>query len=663
MPDITKMSLAAGRKAKLGKISDKEARILEHKLIDAAAKGKLKSSSGDNKPETIGKQTKLNVQKKGNKQSVSMALLSEFVEGDPLSATEMKVSGRELEELPDLSVCSALKRLDLSSNKFQSIDFLSNCRDITWLSIKDNQVQDISPLKRMWHLQMLNIGNNKVDMLDSLAKMSELKAFIANNNTIRSFEGLGLLTNLSTIVLSHNAIMEIAGIKSLRALTKLSVAHNQIRVIPDLSAHPLLEELRLNDNKIMRIPDTIDRNPELRLVDLGRNRLFDPADVPKLARCRKLSNVNLLGNTRLCEHVDYRAKALAAMPQLVVLDGRRVDESKAPKKKKAPLDPSRSRKERPATDPGGEAPQPASDPEAGAAQRKGPAAGRERPPPGSAHAAAKADPNPATSDHNSFVKEEIARLRREDPGLDHKAAFRLAALAWAKAHPKPAADAQGADGAPADRRRPAVKGDSSAARPAKRKAEADEGHEVGGGGAEESPAAEGAEGGEEPPARKKKKSKQLTAVVDESDGDSGSGAQGKKRGGGKEAAGRKRKVVEVRDGWEAPAADAAGRSGGKAKGGRADRRDSDGEASGRGDGSDDDGFMAAAAGKTRAAADEPDAGLPAAPKSSGLVSVRELAGAGGASKQGGKGGKGKGDLPVPVLQAAQVGLGGESAWD
>jgi hypothetical protein len=216
--DFGKMSIAAGRKAKLGKISDKEAKNLEYRLTDAALKGKMKKSSDENKSEPDNKQIKFGFQKKGNnKQSTSMALLSEFVEGDPLTATEMKVSGRELDSLPDLSVCSALKRLDLSSNKFQSIDFLGNCRDITWLSIKDNQVQDITPLKRMWHLQMLNIGNNKVEMLDSLAKMSELKAFIANNNAIRSFEGLGLLTNISTIVMSHNNITEIAGIKSLRA--------------------------------------------------------------------------------------------------------------------------------------------------------------------------------------------------------------------------------------------------------------------------------------------------------------------------------------------------------------------------------------------------------------------------------------------------------------
>ena len=349
--DLGKMSISAGRKAKLGKISDKDAKYLEKRLVDAASEGKAKGSSDDKKSNIkqnsdIRQTSKFGKKGANGTNSVSMALLSEFVDGDPLSATEMKISGRELETLPDLSVCTSLARLDISSNKFQSLEFLSNCRDIKWLSIKDNQVQDISPLRRLWHLQLLNIGGNKVEMLDSLAKMSQLKAFIANNNALRSFEGLGLLTNLSTIVVSHNSITEISGIKSLRALTKLSAAHNQIRVIPDLSAHPLLEELRLNDNKIMRIPETVDRNPELRIVDLGRNRLFDPSDINKLARCRKLSNVNLQGNTRLCEQPDYRAKASAAMPQLVVLDGRRIDEGKAPKKKKAPLDPSRSRKER-----------------------------------------------------------------------------------------------------------------------------------------------------------------------------------------------------------------------------------------------------------------------------------------------------------------------------
>eukprot|EP00961_Rhodomonas_salina_P160181 2156752-Rhodomonas_salina.1 len=197
---------------------------------------------------------------------------------------------------------------------------------------------ELTAHRRMNGIKMLNIGFNEVEMLSGLERMTEMRALIANNNRIASLAGIQQLVNVNALVLSNNMLKELSGIAALKQLKKLSLAHNDIRlppslpspiapaplphivlpprlappspskqsppiplsllsrastpltdsafslslagVLPDLKEHPLLEELRLNDNKIMRVPETIDRSPALKLLDLGRNRLYDVCTRP-----------------------------------------------------------------------------------------------------------------------------------------------------------------------------------------------------------------------------------------------------------------------------------------------------------------------------------------------------------------------------------------------
>jgi Leucine-rich repeat (LRR) protein len=69
-----------------------------------------------------------------------MAAIAERAHGDPLEAEFLNLSKMNLSELPDLSSCERLKRLDLSCNSLSSAEGISGCRGITWLSLKDNQV-------------------------------------------------------------------------------------------------------------------------------------------------------------------------------------------------------------------------------------------------------------------------------------------------------------------------------------------------------------------------------------------------------------------------------------------------------------------------------------------------------------------------------------------
>lgn len=54
---------------------------------------------------------------------------------------------RDLETLPDLSVCTNLKRLDIGGNKLTAIESIRGCHGLAWLSIKNNNVSDLQPLR------------------------------------------------------------------------------------------------------------------------------------------------------------------------------------------------------------------------------------------------------------------------------------------------------------------------------------------------------------------------------------------------------------------------------------------------------------------------------------------------------------------------------------
>ncbi|KAJ1488502.1 hypothetical protein T484DRAFT_1782915, partial [Baffinella frigidus] len=236
--------------------------------------------------------------KSGAQLPASMAAIAERAQGDPVEAEFLNLAKMDLTELPDLSVCERLKRLDLSANKLSSAEGIGGARNVLVLSSYQ--------LEKVAGLNSLIANNNLISSFEGITGLAMLNSLVLSHNKITEIAGISSLRNLKKLSLAHNQITEIAGSASLRNLKKLSLAHNQIRILPDLCAHPLLEELRLNDNRIMKkletrsnnramqVPPTIDRSPALKLVDLGRNRLFDISDVQNISQCRRIKNLNLL---------------------------------------------------------------------------------------------------------------------------------------------------------------------------------------------------------------------------------------------------------------------------------------------------------------------------------------------------------------------------------
>jgi hypothetical protein len=122
-------------------------------------------------------------------------------------------------------------------------------------------------------------------------------------------------------------------------LTKLSLAHNKLTALPDMSALTLLSELRVNDNALTSLPPAAQMPANLRLLDVGSNRIATLGAVADaLGGLDKLRNLNLRGNPFVppeppvggsssaraaAAHAvaAYTSRVRALRPVLFVLDG------------------------------------------------------------------------------------------------------------------------------------------------------------------------------------------------------------------------------------------------------------------------------------------------------------------------------------------------------
>lgn len=166
--------------------------------------------------------------------------LSDIVGGDPRKAKELKITGKEVTELPDLGymhvsartdpltycrsniLSQSLTRLDLSSNKLPELEALQHLHQLTWLNVRENQLASLQPLSRLTALKMLNAGFSTHHFF-SWVKHS----FIAGNNILGSMRDVHTLTGLCALILNHNRIGALDGLKKLTNLNTLVLSHNR----------------------------------------------------------------------------------------------------------------------------------------------------------------------------------------------------------------------------------------------------------------------------------------------------------------------------------------------------------------------------------------------------------------------------------------------------
>lgn len=106
------------------------------------------------------------------------------------------------------------------------------------------------------------------------------------------------------IVLSHNKLAQAHNLDHLYSLVKLSLSHNQLKTFRTGGGLESLEELRLNDNAIREVDGSVSTLTNLKLLDLGRNKivsleyviLHTHSSLEQLSSLERLTNFNILGN-------------------------------------------------------------------------------------------------------------------------------------------------------------------------------------------------------------------------------------------------------------------------------------------------------------------------------------------------------------------------------
>ncbi|CAM6092318.1 unnamed protein product [Calypogeia fissa] len=164
---------------------------------------------------------------------------------------------------------------------------------------------DIVGLDRFVKLQILSLHGNRIERIQGLEGLPLLKELNLSSNNIREMEGLTALCQLQVLNLSCNRIAEIKDVQALRNLTKLLLSHNRIECLSGLSS--------------MHGP-----RYALQLLDMRDNVVSSLAELKVLAGCVNLRElVFSWGNhsNPVCQTLAYKSAAVAAVPQILKLDG------------------------------------------------------------------------------------------------------------------------------------------------------------------------------------------------------------------------------------------------------------------------------------------------------------------------------------------------------
>ena len=124
-------------------------------------------------------------------------------------------------EYSALTGCTALRVLELSSNRFRSLDGISsfcNSKHIKVLHLNDNRLQSTEELCHFEELRELALNGNELRLIDqkTLNKLgSTLERLHLASNSLKVLEGFEVLRKLKVINLSANRIADITEIQRL----------------------------------------------------------------------------------------------------------------------------------------------------------------------------------------------------------------------------------------------------------------------------------------------------------------------------------------------------------------------------------------------------------------------------------------------------------------
>src|SRR3546814_662721 len=116
----------------------------------------------------------------------------------------------------------------------------------------------------------------------------------------------------------------IPGMRQFESLKVLWLNHNKLEVVSGLDENFRLNELYLQHNRIITLEGSLELLTNLEMLNLADNRIENlTRTLDCLSDCRRLKVLDLHGNP-VAEEDNYRARVIARLPSVEVLDRHRV---------------------------------------------------------------------------------------------------------------------------------------------------------------------------------------------------------------------------------------------------------------------------------------------------------------------------------------------------
>jgi len=241
----------------------------------------------------------------------------------------------EISTLGDISRFKRLKNLALANNDLQQ--FSLDHKTLKFLILDHNQLQKIDI--NCNNLVVLKASHNKLETLPRISPA--LESLVLNNNQLTDVSVLGKSPHkrLRTIALSHNLLGSL--MLKCPSLVKLSVTKCGLSNLSFLNELPSLVELKASSNNFTKIPKNLNKNQNLKVLDLGTNKVSKIKYLQRLEVFESLKNFRMWGNP-VSEEGRYLETCYDMFPNLQVLD----QKSKDGKSKKRKRDDKTNRPEK-----------------------------------------------------------------------------------------------------------------------------------------------------------------------------------------------------------------------------------------------------------------------------------------------------------------------------
>lgn len=228
---------------------------------------------------------------------------------------------------------NGVKKLDVSDNSLRSLSGIAST-SLTWFSAANNALESnaLAALGASCpRIRTLNVsGNDGLRTFDGVQHMKALAALIAKECGIEDLLPIKGLAELNALVCAECQLHDVGdALSSSPALRKLNLSKNHLKKLGNeaLKSSRGLRELRLAHNMLKTIPACVASTPNLRILDLGHNRISDWGDLSALRDLGRLEQLNLKG-CPIADDPDYEMKIMRMCPGLKILDGRKAPDAR-----------------------------------------------------------------------------------------------------------------------------------------------------------------------------------------------------------------------------------------------------------------------------------------------------------------------------------------------